>query len=112
MIVMTSVFERMQWKYPSPQAYRVILLDAGHLSQTFALAATRLGLAPFCTAAVAVEPLEAHLGIDGISESVMLLLGVGPRPAHTDWSPKHDHSPPPRTAPPQWAARLPSPHFP
>ena len=49
---MTAVFPRTMWKYQHVRAYRVVLLDAGHLCQTFCLVATWLGLAPFCTAAL------------------------------------------------------------
>lgn len=112
LLVMTSVFARVQWKYQDPHAYRVILLDAGHLSQTFALVATSLNLAPFCTAAIDTAGIEEHLGLDGISESVVLALGVGPRPAGKDWAPMHDRSASPRTRPPAYASRLPAPPFP
>ena len=44
--VMTALFARTMWKYQHPRAYRVVLLDAGHLGQTFCLTATRMGLAP------------------------------------------------------------------
>jgi SagB-type dehydrogenase family enzyme len=111
-IVMTSVFARVQFKYQHPHAYRVVLLDAGHLSQTFALVATALGLAPFCSAALDSGSIEQHLGIDGITESVVHALGVGPKPHGKEWAPMHDHSASPRTAPPAWAARLPAPSFP
>ena len=74
---MTAVFARAMWKYPHPRAYRVVLLDAGHLGQTFCLTATRLGLAPFSTAALADTLIERDLGIDGISESVIYVTGVG-----------------------------------
>ena len=77
---MTSVFERVQWKYLSPRAYRVILLEAGHLCQTFCLVATALALAPFCSAALADTLIEQKLGIDGIRESVLYAAGVGTRP--------------------------------
>jgi SagB-type dehydrogenase family enzyme len=104
-IALTSVFARMQYKYPLPHAYRVVLLDAGHLSQTFALVATALGLAPFCTAAIDADAIERHLELDGISESAILGLGVGTRPAGKDWSPMHDHSAPPATRPPKRSSR-------
>ena len=42
LFLMTAVFPRTMWKYQHPRAYRVVLLDAGHLCQTFCL--TRLGL--------------------------------------------------------------------
>ena len=77
LFVMTAVFGRTMWKYRQPRAYRVVLLDAGHLCQTFCLAATWLGLAPFCTAALRDSLIEKDLGIDGISESVLYLAGVG-----------------------------------
>ena len=77
LFLMTAVFPRTMWKYQHPRAYRVVLLDAGHLCQTFCLVATWLGLAPFCTAALKDTLIERDLGIDGISESVLYVAGVG-----------------------------------
>jgi SagB-type dehydrogenase family enzyme len=77
LFVMTAVFERTMWKYPKGRAYRVVLLDAGHLCQTFCLVATWLGLAPFCTAALSDKLIEKDLQIDGINESVLYVAGVG-----------------------------------
>jgi SagB-type dehydrogenase family enzyme len=81
LIMMTAVFGRTQWKYDFPRAYRVVLLEAGHLGQTFCLTATWLGLAPFCTAAIADTKWEKLLGIDGIQESVIYAVGAGRRPS-------------------------------
>ena len=80
---MTAVFERTQWKYPAPRSYRVVLGDAGHLGQTFCLAATWLGLAPFCTMALAESKIERALRLDGVTESVIYATGVGQRPNDT-----------------------------
>jgi len=77
LFLMTAVFPRTMWKYQHPRAYRVVLLDAGHLCQTFCLVATWLGLAPFCTAALKDTVIERDLGIDGITESVLYVAGVG-----------------------------------
>jgi len=77
LFIMTAVFARTMWKYGRARAYRVVLLDAGHLGQTFCLTATRLGLAPFSTAALKDSLIEKDLGIDGISESVLYVTGVG-----------------------------------
>jgi SagB-type dehydrogenase family enzyme len=79
LFLMTAVFPRTMWKYQHPRAYRVVLLDAGHLCQTFCLTATWLGLAPFCTAALKDTLIEKDLGIDGIRESVLYIAGVGLR---------------------------------
>jgi SagB-type dehydrogenase family enzyme len=77
LFLMTAVFSRVMWKYRQPRAYRVVLLDAGHLCQTFCLVATWLGLAPFCTAALKDTLIEKDLGIDGVRESVLYVAGVG-----------------------------------
>lgn len=80
LVLMTAVFGRTQWKYDFPRAYRVVLLEAGHLAQTFCLTATWLGLAPFSTAALADTKWEKLLGIDGVLESVLYAVGAGTRP--------------------------------
>jgi SagB-type dehydrogenase family enzyme len=77
LFLMTAMFQRTMWKYHFARAYRVVLLDAGHLCQTFCLAATWLGLAPFCTAALKDTLIEGDLGIDGVRESVLYIAGVG-----------------------------------
>jgi SagB-type dehydrogenase family enzyme len=77
LFIMTAVFARTMWKYGRSRAYRVVLLETGHLCQTFCLTATRLGLAPFSTAALKDSLIEKDLGLDGISESVLYVAGVG-----------------------------------
>jgi SagB-type dehydrogenase family enzyme len=79
-VFMTAVFGRTQWKYDYARAYRAVLMEAGHLCQTFCLTATWLGLAPFCTLAFADSKIEKALGLDGISESVLYAAGAGMRP--------------------------------
>jgi SagB-type dehydrogenase family enzyme len=79
-VLMTASFSRTQWKYPFARAYRTVLLEAGHFCQTFCLIATELGLAPFCSAALADSAIERDLGIDGVTESVLYACGVGSRP--------------------------------
>lgn len=75
--VMTSALERMMWKYRESRAYRVLLFDIGHLSQTFLLAATWLKLGSFVTAAFKDEIFEQKLGLSYLEEPVFLLTGVG-----------------------------------
>jgi SagB-type dehydrogenase family enzyme len=77
LFLMTAIFRRTMWKYHLARAYRAVLLDAGHLCQTFCLVATWLGLAPFCTAALKDTLIEEDLGIDGIRESVLYVAGIG-----------------------------------
>ena len=77
LFIMTAIFPRTMWKYHLARAYRVVLLETGHLCQTFCLAATWLGLAPFCTAALKDTLIEQDLKIDGIRESVLYVAGIG-----------------------------------
>ena len=70
-----------------PRAYRIVLTDAGHICQTFCLVATWLGLAPFCTMALADSRIEAALRIDGVGESVLYAAGVGTPPRNSKWAP-------------------------
>lgn len=107
LIAMTAVFARAQWRYGYARAYRSILTEAGHLAQTFCLVGTSLGLAPFCTMALADSLIERDLHIDGVSESVIYATGVGHRPAGVDWAPWPDTTRTPRIEPPTWKRRTP-----
>ena len=78
--VMASRIARGDWKYRHSHAYRVLLLDAGHLGQTFHLVCTSLGLAPFTLAGFNDSLLEKTLAIDGINEVVLYAAAFG-RPA-------------------------------
>ncbi|MDE3135486.1 MAG: SagB/ThcOx family dehydrogenase [Acidobacteriota bacterium] len=77
LFLMTAVLPRTMWRYRFSRAYRVVLLEAGHFCQTFCLAATWLGLAPFCTAALLDEEIEKELGLGGATECVLYAAGVG-----------------------------------
>lgn len=87
LVMLTAVFARTQWRYPFARAYRSVLLEAGHVCQTFCLVATWLGLAPFCTGRFADTVVERDMKIDGITESFVYGAGVGRRPAGLEWAP-------------------------
>jgi SagB-type dehydrogenase family enzyme len=76
-VIMCPVFARTIWRYSHSRAYRTVLIDAGHLGQTFCLVATALGLAPFTTMAFSESKLEALLGLDGVLECPIYVAGVG-----------------------------------
>jgi len=82
LVVMSAMFKRSMWRYSSSRAYRVVLADTGHLAQTFCLLATAMKLAPFCTMAFDDRALDDTLGIDGVTESSLYVVGVGTRAAH------------------------------
>lgn len=73
----TAVANRLAWKYRHPRAYRLWMYDAGHYGQTFALAATALGLGPFQTVAFVDSEVERFLGVDPDEEFAVYLLAAG-----------------------------------
>jgi putative peptide maturation dehydrogenase len=77
-VVLAPRFRRSFWKYRShAKAYRALILDAGHLSQTLYLAATEHGLGAFITAAINEAEIERALGLDPLEESPIAVCGFG-----------------------------------
>ena len=78
MIVLAARVERNFWKYRNhAKAYRALLLDAGHLSQTFYLLATEAGMPAFVTAAVNEVDIERAFGLDPLKDMVVAVCGCG-----------------------------------
>jgi len=73
-------FHRNFWKYRNhAKAYRVCVLDVGHLSQTLQLCATQAGLGPFVTSAINEIDIERAFGLTGHAESPLAVVGFGAR---------------------------------
>jgi len=108
LVFFTAVFERYQWKYDYARAYRGVLVEAGHQCQTFCLVAEWLGLAPFCSMALADSRIEQDLGLDGISEAVLYAAGVGLRPAGVTRASKPAGFRPLETEPNRWLLSTPA----
>ncbi len=80
--VLAPRFHRNFWKYRNhAKAYRVCVLDVGHLSQTLQLCATRAGLGPFVTGAINEVDLERAFGMTGFAQSPLVVCGFGQRAA-------------------------------
>ena len=78
LFILTARFYRSFWKYRKHRrAYGVLLLDAGHLSQTLYLVCAELGLGAFVTAAVNGANIEERLGLEPFSEGVLAVCGCG-----------------------------------
>lgn len=99
--VMASSLARVAWRYPHARAYRVILTEAGHLAQTFALAATALGLASFSSGALADSAIEEAFSLSPTTCPVVYAVGAAHRPRGVVWAP-YAHAP----APPRRLTRL------
>lgn len=78
--VLAPRFARTCWKYRNhAKAYRVAILDAGHLSQTLQLCATQAGLGPFITAAINEVDIERAFGLTGYIDGPLAVCGFGLR---------------------------------
>jgi putative peptide maturation dehydrogenase len=78
LIAITARFRRSFWKYRRRSlAFGAVLLDAGHLSQTFYLVATDLGLGVFFSAVIDGPKIEEVLGLQAPQEGALAFLGCG-----------------------------------
>jgi SagB-type dehydrogenase family enzyme len=75
-IVMTCSLRKMWWKYPHSRAYRPMLMEVGHLSQTLNLCITALGLRPWLTGYFHDRELDRLLSVEE-SECSFLVVGAG-----------------------------------
>lgn len=76
-IFIVSYFGKMWWKYPHSRGYRVVLLDAGHLSQTFQLVATSLGILTWMTANIHDVSVSSFLKLEGVHQAPIHFLCGG-----------------------------------
>ncbi len=80
--ILAPRFHRNFWKYRNhAKAYRVCVLDVGHLSQTLQLCATQAGLGPFITGAINEVDIERAFGMTGYAQSPLAVCGFGQRAA-------------------------------
>jgi SagB-type dehydrogenase family enzyme len=98
LVLLAPRFDRTFWKYRNhAKGYRVVALEAGHLSQTLYLSATEAGLGAFITGAINEVFLEQAFGLDHVREGVLAICGFGWRgeamvtmeldPANAVWNP-------------------------
>jgi SagB-type dehydrogenase family enzyme len=62
LICLVALLERSMWKYQDPNAYRVCLIEAGHIGQNVMLAATAHGLSACPTAALDQRLIRESIG--------------------------------------------------
>lgn len=79
-VILVARFDRNFWKYREREnSYAVVLQDAGHLSQTFQICASDLGLGAFYTAAINSELITGELALEYPAQAPIGLLGAGSR---------------------------------
>ncbi|MDR9863791.1 MULTISPECIES: SagB family peptide dehydrogenase [Pseudomonas] len=75
-LFITARFDRLWWKYEHSRAYRMAFIEAGHLSQSFQLVATALGLNTWLTGAFDDDQVQSLLKIEG-AEQPLFFVGCG-----------------------------------
>ncbi|HEY0504492.1 MAG TPA: putative peptide maturation dehydrogenase [Lysobacter sp.] len=77
-VLLSPRFDRTFWKYRHhAKGYRVVALEAGHISQLLYMAATEAGLGAFITGAINEIELERAFGLDPIHQGAMAICGFG-----------------------------------
>ncbi|MEO8160366.1 MAG: putative peptide maturation dehydrogenase [Arenimonas sp.] len=91
LVLMAARFQRNFWKYRNhAKSWKVIQLDAGHLSQNLYLSATELGYGAFVTAAINDRCAERVFELDGLSTGAVAVCGFGrraPTATHVEFDP-------------------------
>jgi len=76
-VLLVANFERTMWKYPNAVAYRVVLLEAGHIAQNISVAAAGRGLTTTPTAALNDSAAHALLRLEWIRQSLVYAIQIG-----------------------------------
>ena len=74
LILLCAHLERTMWKYEDANAYRVVMIEAGHIGQNIMLVATENRLTACPTAALDHARARAILGLDDITQSPVYAL--------------------------------------
>ncbi|MEM4714245.1 MAG: SagB/ThcOx family dehydrogenase [Candidatus Nanoarchaeia archaeon] len=74
--LVTAIFNRSAIKY-GERAYRLILIEAGHIGQNFYLVSEALGLNCCAIAGINDVYIEKMLDIDGVKESLIYACALG-----------------------------------
>jgi len=76
-LFISARFDKLWWKYQHSRAYRMAYVEAGHISQTFQLVATALGLSTWLTGALTDDQVEKLLGLEDSAEQPLFFVGCG-----------------------------------
>jgi SagB-type dehydrogenase family enzyme len=83
MIILCANLERTMWKYDDPNAYRVVLIEAGHIGQNIMLAATRNGLSACPTAALNHATIRECVSLKRLTDAPVYALTLAVPGAET-----------------------------
>lgn len=76
-IFLVAVLERVTWKYNDPNAYRVVMIEAGHIAQNIMLAGTDNNLSACPTAALNHTEISTLLNLKEITQTPIYAILIG-----------------------------------
>lgn len=76
LVLLSASLDRTMWKYADANAYRVVLIEAGHIGQNIMLAATQQGLSACPTAALNHSAIKRLLGQDRLTDAPIYALTI------------------------------------
>lgn len=76
-IFLTSRLDKLWWKYEHSRAYRMALIEAGHIAQTIQLMATSHHMQTWLTGALNESPIEELLRSKVGTDEVVFFVGAG-----------------------------------
>jgi SagB-type dehydrogenase family enzyme len=80
-VFLIAEISRTTWKYNDPNAYRVVMIEAGHIAQNMMLTCTDNGLTACPTAALCHSQISKLLGLKNLTQAPIYALTIGrPKP--------------------------------
>lgn len=76
-IFLVAALRRTTWKYNDPNAYRVVMIEAGHIAQNMMLACANNNLTACPTAALSHRHVSSLLGLSDITQTPIYAVLVG-----------------------------------
>jgi SagB-type dehydrogenase family enzyme len=80
-VFLVAEIRRTTWKYNDPNAYRVVMIEAGHIAQNIMLTCTDNELTACPTAALCHSKISELLGLKNLTQTPIYALAIGkPKP--------------------------------
>jgi SagB-type dehydrogenase family enzyme len=80
-VFLVAEIRRTTWKYNDPNAYRVVMIEAGHIAQNIMLTCTDNDLTACPTAALCHSQISELLGLKNLTQTPIYALAIGnPKP--------------------------------
>jgi SagB-type dehydrogenase family enzyme len=76
-VFLVAEMRRTTWKYNDPNAYRVVMIEAGHIAQNIMLTCTDNGLTACPTAALCHSQISQLLGLKNLAQTPVYALAIG-----------------------------------